>query len=141
MAFKNEIETQQNIPQMRKHLLQEQWKTTHNKLPGKIAIPSPKGYIFISASEILYCHSQSNYTEFYLTNKTKIISSYTLGLYEDILNDLNFFRVHRSCMINLEYLKIYKKENGGSVVMSDGYEVKISRSNKMNFMKLFKENL
>ena len=139
MAFKNEIVLQRNIPPLRKHLLQEQWKTAHNKLPGKIAIPSPKGYIFISALEILYCHSQSNYTEFYLTNKTKIISSYTLGLYEDILNDLNFFRIHRSCMINLEYLKLYKKENGGSVVMSDGHEIKISRRNKVNFMKLFKE--
>jgi hypothetical protein len=42
-------------------------------------------------------------------------------------------------MINLEYLKLYKKENGGSVVMSDGHEIKISRRNKVNFMKLFKE--
>ena len=118
-------------------LLKQQLKYPQ-KLPDRIVIPTTEGYMLIPVDNISYCHSNSNYTEFYLIDKTKLISGYTMGQYEDILSEHNFFRIHRSYMINLAYIKMYKKGNGGTVVMNDGLEIEVSRSNKEAFMKLFK---
>jgi two-component system, LytTR family, response regulator len=118
-------------------LLKQQLKNPQ-KLPDRIIIPSAEGYMVIPVQDISYCHANSNYTEFYLTDKTKVTSSYTLGQYEEILSEHNFFRIHRSYMVNLAYIKLYRKTDGGTVVMNDGQEIEVSRSNKEAFMKLFK---
>lgn len=106
------------------------------KLPDKFTIPTATGFLFVSISDIIYCHAVSNYTEFHLANKEKIISSYTLGYYNDLLEEHNFFRVHRSYLINLSQIKMYKKGEGGVLVMNNGEEIEIARSNKENFLKI-----
>jgi two-component system LytT family response regulator len=118
--------------------LLKQQLTHPKKLPGRIVIPSAEGYLVTPIENISYCHANSNYTEFYCIDKTKIISSYTMGQYEDILIEHNFFRIHRSFMINLAHVKMYKKVDGGIVVMNDGKEIEVSRRNKDTFLKLFK---
>ncbi|MEO6253478.1 MAG: LytTR family DNA-binding domain-containing protein [Ferruginibacter sp.] len=117
--------------------LKQQWDNP-KKLPDRVVIPTTEGYMVIPVQDIFYCHANSNYTEFYLTDKTKLISSYTMGQYEEILSDHNFFRIHRSYMVNLAYIKMYRKGDGGTVIMNDGKEIEVSRSNKEAFMKLFK---
>ena len=107
------------------------------KIPEKLTIPTPEGFLFVSISDILYCHAIGNYTEFHLIGNRKLLSSYTLGYYDDLLTDQNFFRIHRSYLINLKHIKMYKKSGGGSVIMNDGGEIEISRSNKEAFLKLF----
>jgi len=109
-----------------------------DKFPDRVVIPSAEGYFVIPVQEIIYCHSNSNYTEFQLTNNRRITSSYTMGHFEELLTGHNFFRVHRSSMINLAFVKMYKKGEGGTVVMNNGYEIEVSRSNKEAFMKLFR---
>ncbi len=118
-------------------LLKQQLKNPQ-KIPGRIIIPSAEGYQVIPIDDISYCHANSNYTEFYFTDKKKIISSYNMGQYEDILSEHNFFRIHRSYMINLAHVRMYKKGEGGIVVMNDGAEIEVSRSNKEAFLKFFK---
>ncbi|MBK8520343.1 MAG: response regulator transcription factor [Chitinophagaceae bacterium] len=118
-------------------LLKQQLKNSQG-LPDRIIIPTAEGYLIIPVQDISYCHANSNYTVFYLKDKTKVTSSYTMGHYEDILSEHNFFRIHRSYMINLGYIKMYKKGEGGIVVMNDGQEIEVSRGNKEAFMKFFK---
>ncbi len=108
------------------------------KIPDRIIISSADGYLIIPVQDISYCQANSNYTVFHLKDKTKVTSSYTLRHYEDILKEHNFFRVHRSYMINLAFIKMYRKADGGIVVMNDGKEIEVSRSNKEAFMKFFK---
>ncbi|MEP6675501.1 MAG: LytTR family DNA-binding domain-containing protein [Ferruginibacter sp.] len=119
-------------------LLKQQLQSPH-MLPDRIIIPSSEGYMVILVQNILYCRSNSNYTEFYLADKSKLISSYTMGQYEDLLRSHNFFRVHRSYIINLACVKMYRKGDGGTVLMNDGQEIEVSRSYKESFMKFFKE--
>ena len=46
--------------------------------------------------------------------------------YEPMLEECNFFRVHKSHMINLDHLTKYVKGKGGYVVMDDGSSVDVS---------------
>ncbi len=139
-AVKKAIERfNQNFPGIKERLgLLKQQLQSPNKFPDRVIIPSAEGYLVVPVQEIIYCHSNSNYTEFQLINNRRITSGYTMGHFEELLTGHNFFRVHRSYMINLAFLKMYKKGEGGTVVMTDGYEIEVSRSNKEAFMKLLR---
>lgn len=123
-----------------KETLNNQFKTLlsnvrpENKLK-KVGIPDGDGLIFINLSDIIRCDSDGNYTFFILTNGKKIIASRTLGEYEQMFSDDNFFRVHRSHLINLEHVKKYIKGEGGYVVLSDNSQVEVSRRNKNDFLE------
>ncbi len=84
----------------------------------------------VSASDIIKCTADESYTHITLTNNTKITVSRILKEYEELLSDLNFFRVHNSCLVNLVHVTKYVKGDGGYVVMSDGSSVEVSRRKK-----------
>jgi two-component system LytT family response regulator len=108
------------------------------KFTDKIAVPTPEGLLFVSTADIIYCQGQGNYTEIFLLNGQKLTSSHTLKAYEDMLADRNFFRTHKSFLINLQQIESYRKGEGGNVIMSDGREIEIARRNKTGFLNLFK---
>jgi two-component system LytT family response regulator len=89
----------------------------------------------VKISEIVRLESDVNYTWFFLVNGEKILASKTLKEFEEMLEEYNFYRVHKSHLINLAHLQRYIKGEGGSVVMSDGSEVDVSRRNKEGLMK------
>jgi two-component system LytT family response regulator len=60
--------------------------------------------------------------------------SKTIKEYEEMLEDMHFFRVHNSHIINLRYVKNYKKGEGGIVKMEDGSEIEVSRRRKDDFL-------
>ncbi len=107
---------------------------SENKLK-KVGIPDGEGLIFINLSDIIRCDSDGNYTYFMLTNGKRIIASRTLGEYEQLFADDNFFRIHRSHLINLEHVKKYIKGEGGYVILSDNSQVEVSRRNKNDFLE------
>jgi two-component system LytT family response regulator len=121
-------------------VLDKQFKTLlsnvrpENKLK-KVGIPDGDGLIFINLSDIIRCESDGNYTFFILTTGKKIIASRTLGEYEQMFTEDNFFRVHRSHLINLQHVKKYIKGEGGYVIMSDDSQVEVSRRNKNEFLE------
>ena len=125
----------------------EQLKLLHQHLtPGspdrkfihKMAVPTADGLLFVSTQEIIYCQGQSNYTEIYMTNGQVITSSHTLKTYEDMLAGQHFFRVHKSYLINLHHISMYRRGEGGVAVMSNGDEIEIARRNKTSFLNIFK---
>jgi two-component system LytT family response regulator len=59
--------------------------------------------------------------------------------YEIILQDSNFFRIHKSSLINLRHIKEYQKGEGGFVVMSNGKSLEVSRRKKEPFLSRMKE--
>jgi len=107
------------------------------KAHDKIAVPTPEGFILVPLQDIIFCHANGNYTEFHLLGKKKLLSSYTLKQYHELLIEQNFFRAHRSYLINLSYVKMYKRGDGGIVVMQDGSEIELSRQNKEAFLQFF----
>jgi two-component system LytT family response regulator len=123
-----------------KTMLDKKFKTLLNNLKPenklkKVGIPDGDGLIFINLADIIRCDSDGNYTFFILTNGKKIVASRTLGEYEQLFADDNFFRIHRSHLINLQHVKKYLKGEGGYVIMSDNSQVEVSRRNKNDFLQ------
>lgn len=107
-------------------------------LKDKLVIPTLEGFKLTSISSILYCKASGNYTEFVLAGNKKITSSYTLGHFDELLSEHAFLRIHRSYLISLAEITDYKRGEGGSVVMSNGDELDVSRANKEIFLQRFK---
>ena len=92
----------------------------------KIALPSSDGIDFIEAETIIRAEAERSYSNFYLENGKKILVSKPLKDYEELLEQCNFFRVHKSHMINLAHIEKYVKGKGGYVIMKDGSHVDVS---------------
>ena len=105
----------------------------------KLCIPSLKGFQVIEIHEIIYCEASSNYTNFHFTNMRSICASKPIHEYEELLADCNFVRVHKSFLVNLEHVKEYIRGEGGSVMLSNGLEVEVSRRKKDLLMTKMKE--
>jgi two-component system, LytTR family, response regulator len=101
---------------------------------AKISVPTFDGLQMLDVEDIVKCAANESYTEIYLTNGTKLMVSRILKEYEDMLSDLNFFRVHNSYLINLRHVKKYIKGEGGYVLMADGETVEVSRRKKTDLL-------
>lgn len=106
-----------------------------NNSSRKICVPVTSGYVFLTVDEIIRCESNVNYTNLFLKGKQKLLVSKTLKEFEELLSDYNFYRIHNSHLINLAYIKNYKKGKGGSVTMEDGSEIEVSTRRKDDFLK------
>ncbi len=101
----------------------------------KIALPAANGLTIVPVKDIIRCQAEVNYTTFFLIAKSKMLVTKTLKEYEELLNDYDFMRVHNSHLINLHHVKNYSRGEGGTVTMSDGTTVDVSRRKKDEFLK------
>lgn len=111
---------------------------TANRQP-KIAIPSLKGLEMLEIDNIIRCEADSNYSTIYLISN-KILVTKTLKELEQILATYNFVRIHNSHLINLAHLRTYVKGEGGTVILSNGEQINVSRSRKSQLLERL-ENL
>jgi two-component system LytT family response regulator len=105
----------------------------------KLCLPTQRGFTIVKIEEILYCEAQRSYTVFRLINNKPIIISRPLFDYDRLLTDTVFLRVHKSFLINLMHVKEYMRGDGGSVIMSNGTEIEVSRRKKELFLTKVKE--
>lgn len=103
----------------------------------KIAIPTLDGTYFYNKTDIIRAEADSNYTELHLINGKKIVSSKTLKEIEVSLAKSTFIRVHKSHLININFIKKYIKGDGGILVLNDDSMIPVSRSHKDELTKLF----
>lgn len=102
----------------------------------KLAIPALEGLFFYDINEVVHLEANSNYTNIYFGNKTKIVASKTLKEFEELLPEEIFFRTHHSHIINLNYVKRYIKGDGGQIELQNGNYVDVSRRKKDEFLKV-----
>lgn len=101
----------------------------------KLALPLMDGYEIVKVEDISRCQANDNFTDFHLTDGRKIMICRTLKFYEGVLSEFGFFRIHKSHLINKEYVTKYLKGKGGQVVMSDGSTLDVSPTKKKEFLR------
>jgi len=101
----------------------------------KIALPTNDGYKFIDINDILHCKSDGSYTWFFTGNNDPFLVCRQIKDYEEMLSDNGFYRVHQSHLINLKYLKEYKKGEGGTVTLNNNINIDVARRRKNGLLK------
>lgn len=104
-----------------------------------VAISNIDKVNFVKNEDILYCQSSGRYTEFYLTNKQRLVASKSLGEYEVSLDQSIYFRIHKSYMVNLSHIVNISRKDGNYCELIDGSKLPISRRRMealIQFLKL-----
>ncbi|MDX2172503.1 MAG: LytTR family DNA-binding domain-containing protein [Bacteroidota bacterium] len=103
-----------------------------------VLINHSKGFTLVDFKDIVWLEASDNYTNLYLNGQKKIVASKTLKEFETILPDSEFFRIHRSALINIHYVKEYSNHEGGEVILSDGTHVQVSKARVQEFAEFIK---
>jgi len=90
----------------------------------KLVLPQQNGTLRLPLKQITHIESESNYSYIHLLNGKKELSSKNLAYFEDILLDKNFYRSHRSYLINRFHIKALA---AGHFILKNGMEIPISR--------------
>ena len=100
----------------------------------KIILKTQEKIHVIKLEEIIHCESDQSYTVFHTMNG-KIVVSKTLGYYDDLLSKFDFFRIHKSHLINLKHIVQIHKSDGGEVELSNGNLIGISQRKREDFLQ------
>ena len=110
---------------------------TSSQYNHRIALPTPEGLLFVNVSDIIYCESDGPYTKFIFKQAGKIVTSIHLKEYEDLLSRYDFFRIHKSSLVNLRQIKKYIRGDGGYLIMSNGATLNVSKQTKKDILHIY----
>lgn len=95
---------------------------------------------FVRQDEIVYLKSAGRYTEFYFNDgRRKVLVTKPIGEFESSLDQIKFYRIHNSFIINLNFLNQINKVAGNYCEMSNGDNLPISRRRLEGLLRYFKE--
>lgn len=99
----------------------------------QVILPTMNGFDVVKMDEIARLKGNGNFTDIFLNDGTKKMICRFLKHFDDIL-PYPFMRVHRSHIINMDYIKSYQKGAKPFVVMYDDSEVEVSDTYKESFL-------
>lgn len=102
----------------------------------KIPLSFTDKTIYVEIEDIIYCKSDGNYTEVYMTEGKREVLSKKIKEVEALINSPSFFRAHHSYLVNLGYVSEFIKSDGQYLILKDGSTVPVSRSKKGNLLQL-----
>lgn len=107
-----------------------------NNAPKKIIIQTHQGIHYFELDKIYYLEASGMYTVFHLESG-QFIASKPLKDFEDILGN-NFFRIHRSYIINCNFVIKYSNKEGAMITLINNTTLPLSRSKKEEFVNFTK---
>ncbi|MEP1781461.1 LytTR family DNA-binding domain-containing protein [Reichenbachiella sp.] len=130
-------EKEQNVDSFHVQVLLDNIKQ-ENERPKKIMLPTFEGFEIVPIDQIIYCEADDNFTKFHLKEAKPLLISKTLKHFEEMLPKTKFVRIHRSSLINTDYVVRYTKGKGGYVTMENDIELEVSPKKKSQFLEAFK---
>jgi two-component system, LytTR family, response regulator len=142
-ALRNSRAEFQKIYQESLDNLQEQVRSADAPIT-RITVTEQFGFRMINVCDLMYLQADSNYTILHLSGLNKIVSTRPLGEYEKVLGPPGFFRIHKSTIINMNYLQGFSSYEGNFAKLTDGTSLSISRRKVTEFrdaVRLFSKSL
>lgn len=109
--------------------------SSDDQLNSKIAFPIENGFKIVKINSILYCQSDINYTKIFLNNGSHFILSKTLKLIEEQLPSSIFIRVHKSFLVNTNYITYLSRSIDAYVELSNNIKIPVSTRKKEDVIK------
>lgn len=100
----------------------------------RLAIATLKGTFYYPIKNIIRLEGEGNYTRIFFDKEKPLLASRTLKDFEDILESHGFIRVHRSHLVNKNFVSSVLFD--GFIEMADQSKIEISRRRKEAVMEL-----
>lgn len=115
-----------------------------NNIPvktSKIAIRTHTGIQVIYPQHIIYCKADGRYTRIFLKNGESILVSRLIKRFEEILPEEDFFRVHKSYLVNINYISEFKNPQNKILILLNNTEFNIAVRRKSKFISFFTKKM
>lgn len=113
-------------------------RLVRNKETHRIAISHTKGVKIVDENNIAYLEASGNCTMLYFKDGTRYLDTRTLKVYEEILDESIFYRIHKSYMVNMNTIDEYISEDGHIIELEDGIQLPVARNRVSQFLKTLK---
>ncbi len=112
-----------------KHKEKKNYQILKNNLsnhPKKIALHNVSSITFVELDDILFFQADGSYTKVFLKDNKMILTSKSLKTFENMVIDYtNFYRCHKSYIVNLNYVNELYKSDGGYLKINE-HQISIS---------------
>ena len=133
-----EAENNETASQKKLALLLENLNVNDQNV-NKIAFPTTEGFEFIHSNQILFCRAESNYCAIKKIDGSTITVTRTLKYLEELLPANTFIRIHKSYIINLNFVVRYHKANK-EVELTNGEKLPVSFRKEEGFINAVSQN-
>ncbi|MDX8341781.1 LytTR family DNA-binding domain-containing protein [Draconibacterium sp. IB214405] len=99
-----------------------------------LLITNAKYSEIVKLDEVVLIEAQGSYSEVVLDSHRKILATRNLGWFEKAAKDQSFFRVHKSFLVNLNFVqKIFHGDQ--QIILSNGSNIPLSRNKRSELKK------
>lgn len=109
------------------------------KYSSRITIHHSKGIKIVNDADVVYLEADGNCTQLFFVDGSKYLDTRTLAVYEQLLNPRQFFRIHKSHIINMNFLTEYMHDDGNHVLLKNGTKLAVARNRVPDFLKKLRE--
>jgi two-component system, LytTR family, response regulator len=104
-----------------------------------LCIPSQNGIEYMDLHDICYLEAEGSYVRIVCKGgKNKVVAK-NLKYFESSLESIpKFLRIHRSYLVNMDEVVSYSKSDGGSLSLSNGVQIPVSRERKATIQEFLK---
>lgn len=102
---------------------------------NKIALPTLDGFQLEKVNNIVYCQAEENYCKIFTNRNEVILVARTLKNIDALLPEEIFFRIHKSYLVNMNYIKSYSKSEGYKIILDNGTELDVATRRNDDFIK------
>ena len=110
---------------------------SENSRFNRLVLNTQDKVVVLDVEEIVNIEASGPYSQFYTIDKKQFITSKPLGHYEDLLRANNFFRLHRSHLVNLLHVNSIMTEDG-VVLMRNGTQLPFTKDNVSKLLEQLK---
>ena len=132
-------ELQQAVKKVAEYYNNKSEQSNDAQKPARLTLSHTGGFTVVEIKDITRLEADNNYTKVFTTDKKMYYVSKPLKVFEDNLKDIIFFRVHRSFIINLNHVKEFLREDGGTIVMMDDTKIQLPKTRTNDFMEAVKK--
>ncbi len=118
--------------------LQDNIQSKNGKIT-RITVAEQFGFRIVNVEDLIYLEAESNYTVLHLKDDKQVVATRTLGEFEKLLGSAEFYRIHKSTIINLNFLSGYTSYQGNFAELKDGTTLNISRRKLIEFREKVKQ--
>ena len=112
------------------------FENLEHEQPKLLTIPSVEGFETVLVANIVHLEANGNYTYIHTKDKRQIASR-PIKFYENLLDGKQFFKCHKSHLINMEMIKTFYKGKQAYVIMTNGDQVPLAVRRKDQFLGRF----
>lgn len=121
------------------HRLRELHRNLFTSSPPRIGLPVDGKVEFAEADKMVRCQGESNYTHIWFETGRHLLVAKTLAEFEELLGDFGFFRVHKSHLVNVNYIVSLRSGINACLILKTGEEIPVSRRRRETVMEMVRK--